>query len=116
METIAHRQLIVAIFGVIIAGIALFFAMPNLLQYLGERKLKKRQDHIRDVLLKYGPSCTGDFMFRCPQLSQDQRDKALQEMERDGEIYSHIEVNGSTRWYFKIDRDPQSHAQKPRIH
>jgi hypothetical protein len=111
METIARHQLVVAVIG---ATIALFVGMPTLLTYIGTWRKNTRQNRIRDVLLKFGPSLTGDFMFRCQKLSQDQRDKAIKEMERDGEIYSHSEASGLTRWYFKPDRDPQSHTQRRR--
>src|SRR5271156_2962687 len=94
METIAHSQLTVAIVAVIIAAIALFFGMPNLLEYVASQRKEKRQDRIRDVLREFGPTYTGDFMFRCPKLSQKERDLALLELSRTEEIVSYTDRTG----------------------
>ena len=84
--------------------------MPTLLTYILNQRKGKRQNQIRDALLQYGPMLTGDFMFRCPQLSQDQRDKALNEMQRSGEIISQTELNGLVRWHFK--QHPHERTQR----
>jgi len=98
MENISHSQLVI---GVAAVAVAFCVGMPTLLTYILNQRREKRQNQIRDALLQYGPLLTGDFMFRCPQLSEDQRDKALKEMQRSGEIVPQTEFNNLVRWHFK---------------
>ena len=91
--------LIVALLSVVFGVI---FGLPNLFRYLAELSKNKRQDRVRDVLLKIGTGSTGDFMFHCPKLTQAESEKALIELERAGEIVRHQDATGRTMWHFKI--------------
>lgn len=102
-NTIAYQRLIVAISALVVAAIGVFFGLPNLLKYLAECKRKKRQDGVRDVLLKFGQATVGDFMLHLPKLSQAQIECAVQELHRANEITPHGDVTGQrTIWMFKI--------------
>jgi hypothetical protein len=68
----------------------------------GERSKEERQSRIRRVLIDYGPTVTGDFMFRSPKLNQNERDKALDEMEQAGEISRSTDFTGRVLWHLTI--------------
>lgn len=101
-DTVAYQRLIVAICAVLVAAIGVIFGLPNLLRYLDDRRRKTRQSQVRQVLLRYGDTATGEFIVRCPLLSEFERDKALKELEEDGVIVPYEEKTGRTKWRFKI--------------
>jgi len=87
--------------------------LPNLLRYLEDRRKKKRQEGIQDVLLKLGQATIGDFMLHLPSISESQIVKAVGELHRDGMITPHGDATGQrTIWMFKIHPD----AVSPRWH
>lgn len=101
-DTVAQERLNVAIIAVIVATIGVFFGLPNLLRYLEDRRRTKRQNGVRDVLLKLGKATIADFMLNL-RLSQAQIEKGLQELHRSGEITPHGDITGfRTIWMFKI--------------
>jgi len=99
MEIIARHQLLVAAIAVVVA---LVIGMPTLFTYIATQRREKRQNRVRDVLRECGPTYEGDFMFRCPQLTQGQRDKALLELKRSGEIIGYADVDGRVIYSFPI--------------
>jgi competence protein ComGC len=107
MESIARETLIWTIIGVAIAAIGVLLVLPNILEYISNCRKQKRQDRVRDVLLRFGIVTTGEFLSYCPQLSEEQRDLALEELQRDGVIIQEREANtGRQRWRYVVH--PQS--------
>ena len=111
-DTVAQQRLIVAILALFVAAISVFFALPNLLRYLEDRSKKKRQNAIRDALLRFGDCHTGDFLFHCPKLSQVDLEKGLEELQRGGEIVQYMDHTDRIKWRFRVN--PQS--VPPRYH
>jgi hypothetical protein len=94
---------LVGIVSIIVVAVV---GLPTLFQYIGSRRKRIRENRIRDVIIRFGPTTTGDFLFHCPQLSERQRDIALADMWRDGEIRPHADGHGRETWNFTLDRNP----------
>jgi hypothetical protein len=102
MESIAHWQLLVAVVAVILGFTGLWFAMPNLLRYLKDLSKEKRQNAIRDALLRYGSGGVDDFKLWYPHLSQKQIEKAINELLRSGEITENRDAHDRLKWHFTV--------------
>lgn len=101
MKTITPQQ--VALWGIIAAAVVAFIVNgPRMVKEIREHFRNKRQNRVRDVLLKVASAHRGDFMFHSPKLSQSQLEKALDEMARSGELVNHQDHAGRTMWRFKV--------------
>ena len=113
-DTVAHKQLIVAIIALI--ALIVTSALSAVFGFLGwrhnlaqdkrelkQQKTTERQDCVLRVLYDYGHTYTNEFRAHCPHLSQSEIEKALEELKLAGEIISHVDGTGWERWMFKDD-------------
>ena len=81
------------------AGAMLLIAIGGWI-FDSEKAAQKRQDAVRDIILKRGAPSKGDMMQ--DGMKDIDATKAINELHRSGEIVSSVDVGGRTLWRFKV--------------